>query len=203
MEENLKSLQKLTECFKRLPGIGSKSAERMAYAILDEDNEFVKTFSDALLDVKNKIHRCNVCGLYTENDDVCDVCRDNTRNKQKIIVVSYPRDVIPFEKLKTLDATYHVLHGVISPIQGINIEDLNFVSLQKRIEENGVEEVILAMNPTIEGDITAIYIAKLLQPYNIKITRLAYGLPMGGTLEYADSLTLAKALEGRNKIEEE
>ncbi len=197
--KELKSVQKLTEAFARLPGVGHKSAEKMAYAVLELDDEVVKNFSDALLEVKSKIHHCPICGNYTE-DEICDVCSDKNRDKSKILVVSYPKDVYAFEKLRTYDGKYHVLGGVLSAVNGVGIDDLNIDSLLKRIDEDEIKEIILATNPTTEGETTALYLARLLENKNVNVSRLAYGLPMGGYLEYADSLTLSRALEGRKKI---
>lgn len=197
--KELKSVTKLIEAFSRLPGVGHKSAEKMAYSVLEMDDEDVKMFSDALVELKRNVHKCPICGAYTENE-LCEICADESRDKSKIIVVSYPKDVLSFEKLNVYDGTYHVLGGVLSAVNGVGIDDLDIVSLQNRIKENNVNEVIIATNPTTEGETTALYLARILEKENISVTRLAYGLPMGGHLEYADSLTLSKALEGRKKI---
>lgn len=197
--KELRSVQKLIDSFARLPGVGHKSAEKMAYAVLEMDDEVVSSFSESLLEVKQRIHHCPKCGNYTE-DEYCEICSDESRDKTKIIVVSYPRDIEPFEKLKTFNGQYHVLGGVLSAVNGVGIDDLNIASLFKRIKEDGINEVILATNPTTEGETTALYLAKLLEKEEVNVSRLAYGLPMGGYLEYADSLTLSKALEGRKKI---
>lgn len=197
--KDLKSINNLIDAFARLPGVGHKSAEKMAYSVLDMDEETVDIFCDALKDVKQKIHHCPICGTFTE-DDVCEICSDSSRDKSKIVVVSYPKDVNAFEKLGTYKGQYHVLGGVLSAVNGVGVEDLNIESLIKRIKEDNVQEIIIATNPTTEGETTALYLAKILEDLNINISRLAYGLPMGGHLEYADSLTLSKALEGRKKI---
>jgi len=197
--KELKSIDKLIDSFSRLPGVGHKSAEKMAYSVLEMSEENVGEFSDALLEVKNKIHKCPICGLYTE-DDICEICQDNKRDRSRIIVVSYPKDVIGFEKLGTFNGVYHVLNGTLSAINGVSVDDLNIPSLLERIKQDNVQEIILATNPTIDGETTALYLAKILENSGIAISRLAYGLPMGGHLEYADSLTLSKALEGRKKI---
>lgn len=198
--KDLKSIEKLIDCFHRLPSIGRKSAERLSYAVLEMDDETVNNFADALKDVKSKVHHCPICGLYTE-DDICEICADTSRTNQEIIVVSHPNDIIPFEKLQTFKGRYHSLNGVIAPSKDIGPEKLNLDSLLKRIEVKDVEEIILATEPTIEGETTALYLAKLIAPLNKKVSRLAYGLPMGGSLEYADPLTLIKSLEGRKKVE--
>jgi recombination protein RecR len=197
--KELKSVSKLIESFSRLPGIGHKSAEKMAYSVLELEDEDVEMFSDALKEVKRNVHHCSICGTYTE-DDVCEICGDDNRDKTKIIVVSYPKDVASFEKLGVYSGRYHVLGGVLSAVNGVGINDLNISDLQKRIKEDGVKEIIIATNPTTEGETTALYLARILEKENVEVTRLAYGLPMGGHLEYADSLTLSKALEGRKKI---
>lgn len=197
--KELKSITKLIESFSRLPGVGHRSAEKMAYSVLEMLDEDVEMFSDALRELKQNVHRCPICGTYTE-DDVCEICADENRDKTKIIVVSYPKDVYSFEKLGVYDGRYHVLGGVLSAVNGVGINDLNIEGLEKRIKEDGVQEIIIATNPTTEGETTALFLAKILEKQNVSVTRLAYGLPMGAHLEYADSLTLSKALEGRKKI---
>ena len=197
--KELKSVTKLIESFSRLPGVGHRSAEKMAYSVLEMSDEDVEMFSDALKELKRNVHHCPICGAYTE-DDVCEICADEGRDKTKIIVVSYPKDVASFEKLGVYNGRYHVLGGVLSAVNGVGISDLHISELENRIKEDGVEEIIIATNPTTEGETTALYLAKILEKQNVNVTRLAYGLPMGGHLEYADSLTLSKALEGRKKI---
>ena len=197
--KEFKSINKLTNSFNRLPGIGHKTAEKMAFQALELSDEAVKDFSNALLEVKQKIHHCPICGAYTENE-ICDVCSNEQRDKTKMLVVSFAKEVITFEKMGAYDGLYHVLGGVLSSVAGVTINDLNIDSLIKRVKEGNVKEVIVATNPNIEGETTALYIARLLEPTGVKVTRIAYGLPLGGHLEYADSLTLTKALEGRNKI---
>ncbi len=197
--EELKSVTKLIESFSRLPGVGHKSAEKMAYSVLEMADEDVEMFSEALIELKRNVHHCPICGAYTE-DDVCEICSDENRDKTKIIVVSYPKDVASFERLGVYNGRYHVLGGVLSAVNGVGINDLNIDGLEKRIKEDNVQEIIIATNPTTEGETTALYLARILEKDNINVTRLAYGLPMGGHLEYADSLTLSKALEGRKKI---
>ena len=197
--KELKSITKLIDSFQRLPGIGHKTAEKMAYQVLEMNDDTVEYFSDALKEVKHNIHHCPICGAYTENE-ICDVCADNSRNKTKVLVVSYPKDVIAFEKIGSFDGVYHVLGGVLSSVNGVSVDDLNINSLFDRIKEQKVNEVIIATNPNTEGETTALYLAKILEHTDVKITRIAYGLPLGGHLEYADALTLSKALEGRKKI---
>lgn len=197
--KELKSINNLIDAFKQLPGVGHKSAEKMAYSVLDMSPESVENFSNALLEVKKNIHHCPICGVFTE-DEICEICSNEGRDKSKIVVVSYPKDVNAFEKLGTYNGLYHVLNGVLSAINGVSVDDLNISSLLDRISEGNIEEVIIATNPTTEGETTALYLAKILENSNVNVSRLAYGLPMGGHLEYADSLTLSKALEGRKKI---
>lgn len=197
--KELRSINKLIDSFQRLPGIGHKTAEKMAYQVLEMKDENVEYFSDALKEVKKNIHHCPKCGAYTE-DELCDVCSNETRNKKQVLVVSYPRDVIAFEKIGTFNGSYHVLGGVLSSVNGVGIDDLNISSLFKRITDDKIEEIIIATEPNTEGETTALYLAKILEKTGVKVTRIAYGLPLGGHLEYADALTLSKALEGRNKI---
>ena len=197
--KELNSIAKLTDSFQRLPGIGHKTAEKMAYQILEMKDENVEYFANALREVKIKIHHCPVCGAYTE-DDVCDICANDMRDKTKIMVVAYPKDVIAFEKIGVYDGVYHVLGGVLSSINGITINELNITSLFDRIKSQNVSEIIVATPPNTEGETTALYLARVIQNTGVNVTRIAYGLPLGGHLEYADALTLTKALEGRNKI---
>ena len=197
--KELNSIAKLTDSFQRLPGIGHKTAEKMAYQILEMKDENVEYFANALREVKTKIHHCPVCGAYTE-DDLCDICANDMRDKTKIMVVAYPKDVIAFEKIGVYDGVYHVLGGVLSSINGITINELNITSLFDRIKSQNVSEIIVATPPNTEGETTALYLARVLQNTGVSVTRIAYGLPLGGHLEYADALTLTKALEGRNKI---
>lgn len=197
--DKLKALVRLEESLAKLPSIGRKSAERMAYALLDMSDDDLLEFSNAIKELKSSIHRCPICGNLTE-EDICEICSDESRDKSIILVTSYPKDVIAIENSGGYDGLYHVLHGVIAPNKGIGLEDLNFYSLISRIKEGGVKEIIFATNPTVEGETTALYLAKKLEPYNLTITRLAYGLQMGGNLDYTDSITLGRALEGRRKL---
>lgn len=193
------SISKLIDSFQRLPGIGHKTAEKMAYQVLEMKDENVEYFANALKEVKNRIHHCPVCGAYTENE-LCDVCSNEMRDKTKIMVVSYPKDVISFEKIGVFDGVYHVLGGALSSVNGITVNDLNITSLFDRIKNQKASEVIVATPPNTEGETTALYLARILANTGVSVTRIAYGLPLGGHLEYADALTLTKALEGRNKI---
>lgn len=199
--EDLKALTRLIDSLKKLPSVGQKSAERMAFAILEMNEEDVKEFSLATAQIQTKIHKCPVCGIYTE-DELCEICSDPDRNHDTMIVVSYQKDVYAFEKMGRYKGQYHILNGVLSAVNGVGIADLSIDALIKRIEDDHFTEVILATNPTIEGETTALFISKMLARFPVKVTRLAYGLPMGGHLDYADSLTLGKALEGRTKMKE-
>ena len=197
--EKLPSIEQLIESFASLPGVGHKSAEKMAYSVLNMDEELIEQFADSLINVKKSVHKCPRCGSLTEND-LCEICLDESRDKTSFIVVSEPKDVMSFEKIGSFKGQYHVLGGVLSALKGIGVEDLEIESLIRRIEQDNVKEVILATNPTTEGETTALYIAKILEGKDINVSRLAFGLPVGGHLEYADSLTLQRALEGRKKI---
>ena len=196
---NLKALVRLQESLAKLPSVGKKSAERMAFAMLDMEEEDLNEFADAIKELKSKIHLCPICGNITE-DEKCEICQDDDRDRETILVVSSPKDVIAFENAEGYRGLYHVLGGTISLSKGKGIEDLNIDSLLKRVEQDNIKEVIIATNPTVDGETTALYLAKLLENKNVNVTRLAYGLPMGGNLDYADALTLAKAIEGRRKI---
>ena len=197
--EKLPSIEQLIESFASLPGVGHKSAEKMAYSVLNMDEELIEQFADSLINVRKAVHKCPRCGSLTEND-LCEICLDESRDKTSLIVVSEPKDVMSFEKIGSFKGQYHVLGGVLSALKGIGVEDLEIESLIRRIEQDNVKEVILATNPTTEGETTALYIAKILEGKDINVSRLAFGLPVGGHLEYADSLTLQRALEGRKKI---
>ena len=197
--EKLKALTRLEESLVKLPSVGKRSAERMAYALLGMDNEDLQEFSEALTNLKKSIHVCPICGFLTDGDK-CEICSNKERNKEQLMIVSYPKDVIAFENAETYQGLYHVLNGVISLGKGGSVEDLNVTALLERVEKQKFDEVIIATNPTIEGEATALYIAKLLEGKVGSVTRLAYGLQMGGNLEYTDSLTLSKAIEGRRKL---
>ena len=197
--EKLKALVRLEESLVKLPSVGRRSAERMAYALLSMDEEDLIEFSDALKNLKQLIHVCPICGFLTDGEE-CEICESKEREQDILMVVSYPKDVIAFENAETYHGLYHVLNGAISLGKGASVEDLNINPLLERVEKRHFNEVIIATNPTIEGEATALYIAKLLEPKVGKVTRLAYGLQMGGNLDYTDSLTLSKAIEGRRKL---
>lgn len=197
--EKLKSLELLTEQLSKLPGVGKKSAERMAYSMLLFENEDLKQIGEGIISLKDKIHFCPICGMITDIDG-CYICDDSTRDPSILMVVSYPKDVISLEKSGAYNGQYHVLNGELCLSKGINPEDLNIDSLLARLDKGEIKEVILATNPTVDGETTSMYLAKLLNKYQVSVTRLAYGLQMGGNLEYVDPLTLSKALEGRRKV---
>lgn len=194
-----KSIKDLILCFKKLPGVGEKTAERYALSIMNYDKEFVDLFSNSLINVKTNIKRCICCNNYAE-EDICQICKDKTRNQNVICVVEEPKNVILFEKIGSYNGLYHVLDGLISPLDGINPDDIKIDSLIKRIENNDIQEIIVAVKPSIEGETTALYVSKLLEGKNIKITKIAHGVPLGADMEYIDSLTLELALENRTKI---
>ena len=197
--EKLKALVRLEESLAKLPSVGRRSAERMAYAMLNMEDDDLAEFSDAIINLKKSIHVCPICGFLAE-DEKCEICADTNREQDVLMIVSFPKDVIAFENAESYHGQYHVLNGVISLNKGSTLEDLNISSLLGRIEKNHYREVIIATNPTIEGETTALYIAKLINDKVDNVTRLAYGLQMGGNLDYTDSLTLSKAVEGRRKI---
>lgn len=192
-------LTELIAQFERLPGIGRKTAQRLAYSILEQPPERAEKFAEALVNARRKIHFCRVCQALTDMD-TCAICADTERDHSVICVVAEPKDVMAFERTREYNGTYHVLHGVISPLDGIGPEQLRIKELMARLSDSGVTEIIMATNPTVEGEATASYLSRLIKPLGIKVTRLAYGIPVGGDLEYADEYTLARALEGRNEI---
>lgn len=191
----IESIEKLIASFTKLPGVGRKTAERYAYAIINMDNAAVEEFAVALTDAKEKIHYCSVCGSYTDSD-VCDLCK--SRDTSIICVVKDPRDVKSFEKLKEFKGVYHVLHGTINPMLGIGVNDIRVKELLARLD--GVGEVIMALNPDVEGETTAMYISRLIKPLGIKVTKLAHGIPIGADIEYTDENTLGQALADRREI---
>ena len=192
-------ISKLIDSFTKLPGIGPKTAVRLAFFVLNMKEEDVLEFAKALANAKRELTHCTICGHITDQDP-CSICQDETRDTSLICVVEDPKDVIAMEKMKEFNGKYHVLHGAISPMDGIGPEDINVPSLINRLKEEEVEELILATNPNIEGEATAMYISRLVKPSGITTTRIAHGLPMGGDLEYADEVTLSKALEGRREV---
>ncbi len=191
------ALEELINQFERMPGIGKKSAQRMAFYVLDMDKEDAKKFANAISNAHESIHQCQICCNLTE-DEVCSICRNEARDKSLVCVVEDPRDVIAIERTHEFSGTYHVLHGAISPMSGVGPDQLTIKQLLARLD--GVSEVIMATNPTVEGEATAMYISRLLKPLGIRVTRLAYGVPVGADLEYADEVTLTRAMEGRREI---
>lgn len=192
-------LETLIDEFRKMPSVGTKSAERMAFYVLGLTDEEARTLADAIFGAHEKIHRCAVCRNLTE-DEVCPICQNDARDKTTICVVENPRDVIAFERTHEYKGLYHVLHGAISPMNGVGPDDLTVKELLARLQDDTVDEVIMATNPTVEGEATAMYIGRLLKPLGIKVTRLAYGVPVGADLEYADEVTLTRALEGRSLL---
>lgn len=191
--------EELVICFKKFAGVGTKSAERMAYQVLTFSKEDVAFFSETLLAMKTKIKFCSICGHISE-EDTCLICQDDSRNEHTLCVVQSSRDVFALEKANDFRGRYHVLNGIISAVNGVGPQDINLESLIERVKNGSLKEIILATNPNVEGETTALYIARLLEDYPVTTTRLAYGLPVGGNLDYADAFTLLKAFEGRKKI---
>ncbi|CZQ94105.1 recr protein signature [Trichococcus palustris] len=192
-------IAKLIESFMKLPGIGQKTAARLAFFCLEMDEEEVLDFANALIRSKRDLHQCSVCGNITETDP-CAICSDQSRDLSTILVVENPRDVMSMEKIREYHGLYHVLNGVLSPMEGTGPEDLNIASLIKRLQDEVVKEVIIATNATAEGEATAMYLSRLIKPAGIKVTRLAYGLAVGSDIEYADEMTLFRAIDGRREL---
>lgn len=192
-------ISKLIDSFMKMPGIGPKTAQRLAFHTLDMKEDDVVQFAKALVDVKRELTYCSVCGHITETDP-CYICEDKQRDRSVICVVEDDKDVIAMEKMREYKGLYHVLHGSISPMDGIGPEDINIPTLIDRLKDEEVKELILAMNPNLEGESTAMYISRLVKPIGIKVTRLAQGLSVGGDLEYADEVTLSKAIAGRTEM---
>ena len=194
------SLNNLIESFKTLPGIGAKTAERLAFALLELDKEQIELFSTSMLEAKEKIHRCKRCNMMTD-EDLCFICRDKDRESSKVLcVVENSKNVFLFERLNMFHGKYHVIDGLISPLDGINPEDLGLDKLLDRVKEEKLEEMIFAFKPSIEGETTALYIKKILEGMNVKVTRIASGVPLGTDIEYIDSMTLERALQDRKEI---
>ena len=193
------TLQNLADQFGRLPGIGNKTAQRLAFHLLGLPKEEVEAFAEAMLEAKRKIHCCPVCQNLTDKA-LCPVCDDETRDKSTVCVVGDPRDVISLERSREYKGVYHVLHGVISPLDNVSQHDIKIRELLLRVGEGNIREVIMATNPDTEGEATAMYIARLLRPLEVKVTRLAYGMSMGSQLEYTDEITISRAMEGRTEM---
>ena len=197
MDVYIEPIGRLINEFSKLPGVGKKSAQRYAYKIISMSEREAEEFAAAIVNAKKKVKYCKVCGNFTEND-VCDICKE--RDRRTICVVKEPKDVIALEKLHEYKGVYHVLHGVISPMEGVGPDDIRIRELLSRIAEGGVEEVIVATNPDVEGDATAMYIARLIKPLGIKVTRLAHGIPIGSEIEYTDDVTLSRAFIERKEV---
>ncbi len=194
MDIYIEPIGKLVNEFSKLPGVGKKTAQRYAYKIIDMTEADARAFAEAIIGVKRKVKYCKICGNFTEND-TCEFCR--TREKSVICVVKEPKDVAAIEKLREFKGVYHVLHGVIDPLAGLGPNDIRIRELLARVQEGGVKEIIVATNPDVSGDATAMYIAKLLKPFDVKVTRLAHGIPIGSEIEYTDDVTLARAFVER------
>ena len=199
MSTQIEALQKLAEQFARLPGIGRKSAMRLAFSILELSDEEAQGFANTIIEAKEKVHLCPVCQSLTDKE-LCAVCNDLSRDRSTIMVLEDTKAMLSMEKVREYRGLYHVLHGVISPMNGVTPDKLKIKELLSRIADDDVKEIIIATNPTVEGEATAMYLSKLLKPFEIKITRLAYGIPVGSDLEYADEVTLYSAIEGRIDI---
>lgn len=193
------AIQKLLDELERLPGVGPKSAQRMAYWILNTDRATALRLAEAIVEVKDTVHFCSRCFNYAEEDE-CEICRSTSRNQQLLCVVSEPRDIPPIERTAVYQGLYHVLGGALSPMDGIGPDNLHIAELMARLATEDIEEVVLATNPNVEGETTAAYLARLIKPLGIKVTRLASGLPVGGDLEFADEVTLGRALEARRQL---
>lgn len=196
MAKRARSIEQLISQLNKLPGIGSKTAQRLAYHVIDMKEEEVKELSNSMLEAKQNVHKCKKCQNFTD-EDLCYICSDLTRDKSTICVVEYPKDVEALERSNSYHGLYHVLHGTISPSRAINAGDIGIGSLVKRLETEDIKEIIVATNPTTEGDTTALYISRLISPLGIKVSRIGYGLPVGGDLEYYDEITISTALENR------
>ncbi len=201
MAEYIESLQNLSEQFARLNGVGRKSALRMAFSVLDWTDDEATEFAQAILDAKKKIHLCPICQNLTDRE-LCPICADPSRDKSTICVVTDVRAVLAMEKVREFHGVYHVLHGLISPMNGVTPDKLKIKELLARVDDEQVEEIIVATDPNVEGEATAMYLSRLLKPLGLKVTRLAYGVPVGADLEYADAVTLYRALEGRREVED-
>ena len=199
MKDYPKQLEILINELTKLPGVGEKSAQRLAFHILDKDEKQVEALAESMLNAKRQLRHCSICGNLTDSDP-CKICSDPGRRKDLICVVETPRDLMAMERIRDYNGTYHVLHGVISPMEGIGPEDINLKSLIRRLQNTDCEEVIIATNPTIQGEATAMYISRLLKPAGIKVSRIAHGVPVGSDLEYADEVTLLKSFEGRREL---
>lgn len=200
MANSAAPLARLIELFERLPGIGNKSAQKLAFHILNMNDAQIKYFTDTITNAHEKIHRCEVCCDLTDSER-CYICNDDKRDNSVICVVENTKDVMAFERTREYNGLYHVLHGAISPMNNIGPDDITVKHLISRLSDENIKEIIMATNPTVEGEATAMYISRLIKPLGIKVTRLAYGVPVGADLEYADEVTLTRAIEGRSEIQ--
>jgi recombination protein RecR len=199
MSDYAEPIERLIDEFRKLPGIGSKSAQRLVYSIMRRSREDAERLSKAIMEVKEKIRACSRCNNYSDRDP-CEYCNNSRRSSEIICVVEEPHDILAIERTREFHGQYHVLHGVLSPINGVGPEDLKLKNLLERLREGNTKEIILATNPNVEGEATAIYLAKLLNPIGVKVSRIALGIPVGSDLEYADEVTMSKALEHRHQI---
>ena len=197
MAEYIAPIQRLIEEFRRLPGVGSKTAARYAFAVLNLSDDEAMRFSDAITAIKRDVHKCPVCFGLSASVEKCEICSDENRDNSVICVVENPKDVMVMEKVRGYKGLYHVLGGALSPIDNVSVSDLTFKELVERVKSGTVKEIIIATNPTPGGDTTAAYLARILEPYEVEVSRLAYGIPVGGDIEYADEVTLYRAMEGR------
>ena len=193
------SIRNLIECLKDLPGVGEKSAERLAYSIVGFDKDKIENFANSLISIKENIRRCEICNCITDMNK-CYICNDDNRNDETIFVVEKSKDIILFEKMGTYNGRYHVLDGLISPMDGVNPEDINLSSLIKRVQDDDVREVIVVLKPSIEGETTMQYIKKILSKYDVKVSKIPIGIPMGTDIEYIDTMTLEMAFEDRKDV---
>ena len=193
------SLKVLIDYFKKLPSIGEKTAERLSFAVMNMSEEDINSFSKAIVDVKLKIKKCSICGNITENE-ICDICSDSSRDSDIICVVEDSKNIISLEKMGSYRGKYHVLNGLISPMDGKGPDDIMLDSLLQRIKKENIKEIIIAVSPTLEGETTSLYISKLLEPFKITVSKIAYGIPIGADMEYLDPMTLSMAMSNRNKI---
>lgn len=195
------TIKNTIDCFKKLPGIGEKTAERLALSLLNQTDEMLSSFSTSVLNIKKNTKKCSICNSFSEND-ICDICSDVDRNQNTICVVENPKNVILLEKVGTYNGAYHVLNGLISPLDGITPDDINLEQLIKRIDNNDIKEVIIALKPSIEGETTSLYISKILEDKKVLVSKIAHGIPLGADMDYIDPLTLELALENRKKLSE-
>ena len=197
MAEYIAPIQRLIEEFRRLPGVGAKTAARYAFAVLNFSDDEAARFADAIALIKSEVHKCPICFGLCSSEDKCEICSDPDRDSSVICVVENAKDVMVMERVRGYNGLYHVLGGALSPIDNVTVSDLTFAELIERVKAGGVKEIIIATNPTPGGDTTATYLARILEPYDVEVSRLAYGIPVGGDIEYADAVTLYRAMEGR------